>query len=179
LGNIHETIVESNLNDEDVICILDGDDYLIGNNVFGILNNLYQDEILLVYGQYLLPNGEKGHCRAYNDIEDFQRNMRRQWAASHLKSFKYKLYKEVSKQDQNLDYFRDSNKDFYRMAGDLALMTSMMGIAGLHRIRFNPIPIYQYRFHENNDHSTDMSYQKKMAVEIILKPFPFKYAELS
>jgi hypothetical protein len=41
------------------------------------------------------------------------------------------------------------------------------------------VVIVPYRFHENNDHSTDMSYQKKMAVEIILKPFPFKYKELS
>ena len=179
LGNIHETLMNSNLNDEDVICILDGDDHLIGNNVFGILNNLYQDEILLVYGQYLFPWGQAGHCKAYRDSEYFEKNMRTEWLASHMKTFRYKLYKEVVRQDENLDFFRDTNGNFYTMTGDIALMTPMLAIAGFDRIRFNPTPIYQYRFHENNDHSINPSYQKQMSEEIRNKPFPFKYAEIA
>ena len=70
LPNIHYGIVESNLDDSDIICILDGDDFLIKDNVLDILNELYNDDnTLLTYGQYIWPNGHIGHCKSYTELE--------------------------------------------------------------------------------------------------------------
>ena len=45
-----------------------------------------------------------------------------------------------------------------------------MEIAGFGRIKFNPIPIYYYRLHEQNDHNVDGRLQKMVADEIFSKP---------
>ncbi len=168
LPNIHYGIIDSNLNDDDVICILDGDDFLITPKTIDILTNLYQDDTLLTYGQYIWPNGRIGHCKAYTKSEFSMLRKGGYWA-SHLRTFKYKLYKELLNQDPNLDCFKNNNGDFYTITYDVAIMTPLMEIAGFDRIKFNPDPVYYYRIHQQNDHFVDPTLQKLVADEIFAK----------
>jgi len=172
LPNIHNAIVESNLNDEDIICILDGDDFLIRNDSIDILNNLYNDNTLLTYGQYIWPNGSIGHCVPYTK-ENFKDVRNGNYVASHIRTFKYKLYKELVNQDPNLDCYKDRNDNYYTITYDIAIMTPLMEIAGFENIKFNPLPVYYYRIHPQNDHFMDPGLQKSVANEIFAKK-PFK-----
>lgn len=168
LPNIHYGIVDSNLNDEDIICILDGDDFLIRSDSVDIIQKLYNDNTLLTYGQYIWPNGQVGHCKPYTKEEFINLRKGGYWA-SHIRTFKYKLYKELLKQDSELLCFKDNNGVFYTITYDVAIMTPLMEIAGFDRIKFNPTPVYYYRIHQNNDHNIDPSLQKDVANEIFNK----------
>lgn len=172
LPNIHYAITESNLNDDDVICILDGDDFLLRPDSIDIINSLYKEGALLTYGQYMWPNGSIGHCQPYN-THTFSKLRTGGYLASHLRTFKYKLYKEIINQDPNLNCYKDINGNFYKTCYDIAIMTPLMEMAGLDNIRFNSIPIYYYRLHPNNDHYLYGELQKKTEYEIFTKP-PFK-----
>ena len=168
LPNIHYGIVESNLNDEDIICIVDGDDFLFREDAIDVINKLYQDDTLLTYGQYIHSNGQIGHCMSLtNEMFSNLRNIG--FWTSHMRTYKYKLYKEILKQDPNLNCYRDSNGDFYKSSCDVATMIPLVEIAGFNRIKFNPEPIYYYRIHQNNDHHIDAKLQKEIADEIFRK----------
>lgn len=170
LMNIHETIKRANPNPNDVICVLDGDDYLCRPDAMKIVNSLYQDETLLTYGQYLFPWGEVGHSKPYKDEEDFLNNLRGGFLASHLRTYKYKLYEKFLELDPNLDNFKSENGEFFSMTYDVAMMTPLMEIAGFDRIKFNEVPIYQYRLHENSDQNISRELQLKFEKEIYRKP---------
>jgi glycosyltransferase involved in cell wall biosynthesis len=172
LPNIHNAIIESGLEEEDIICILDGDDYLIRNDAIDIIDNLYQDNTLLTYGQYVWLNGYSGHCQVYTE-DTFKILRKSGYLASHLRTFRYKLYKEIIVQDPNLDCYKDNNNNFYKSCYDVAIMTPLMEIAGLNNIKFNPIPVYYYRTHPQNDHIVDGQLQRKIADEVFSKT-PFK-----
>lgn len=172
LPNIHNGIINNNLNDEDIICILDGDDFLIRKDTIDILDKLYNDETLLTYGQYVWPNGNMGHCIPYNE-QSFKRLRTGGYWASHIRTFKYKLYKELLNQDPDLLCYKNIKGEFYTITYDIAIMTPLMEIAGLKRIKFNPEPVYYYRIHPQNDHFVDAALQKKVADEIFNKS-PFK-----
>ena len=168
LPNIHNAIIESNLNDEDIICILDGDDFLIRRDAVNIIDNLYNDNTLLTYGQYAHSNGIIGHCRSLT--EDMFKDIRNiGFWTSHMRTYKYKLYKEIINQDPSLDCFKDKDGNFYKSSCDVATMLPLLEMAGFNRIKFNPEPIYYYRIHENNDHNIDSELQKDVASQIFKK----------
>jgi glycosyltransferase involved in cell wall biosynthesis len=168
LPNIHFGIMESGLSEEDVICILDGDDFLIRKDAIDIINSLYQDDTLLTYGQYVWSNGQIGHCKPYT-FQEFKNLRSGGYWASHMRTFKYKLYLEILNQDPDLNCFRDENGEFFTMSCDVATMTPLMEIAGLEQIKFNPVPIYFYRIHIQNDHNMNASLQKKIEQQIFNK----------
>lgn len=168
LPNIHNAIMESNLNNEDIICILDGDDFLLRRDSIDIINKLYNDNTLLTYGQYAHSNGIVGHCRSLT--EEMFKNIRNiGFWTSHMRTYKYKLYKEIINQDPNLNCFKGKDGNFYKSSCDVATMLPLLEMAGFNRIKFNPEPIYYYRIHENNDHNIDSELQKSVADEIFKK----------
>ena len=169
LPNIHFGIIESNLEEEDVVCLLDGDVFLIRKDALDIINNLYQDETLLTYGQYVWPNGQPGHCIAYTK-DSFEKLRTGGYWASHMRTFKYKLYKELMNQDPELSCYKDKDGNFYTITYDVAIMTPLMEIAGFERVKFNTEPVYYYRIHQQNDHFVDPTLQKSVAGEIFAKP---------
>jgi glycosyltransferase involved in cell wall biosynthesis len=175
LPNIHFGIIDAKPNDQDIICILDGDDFLIRPDALDIIDNLYNDNTLLTYGQYIWPNGQVGHCRSYSK-EEFDVIRKGSYWASHMRTFKYKLYKELMSQDPNLNCYKRSNGEFYTVTYDVAIMTPLMEIAGFENTKFNPVPIYLYRIHEQNDHFVNAQEQKIFEKEIFeKKPFTRKF----
>ena len=170
LPNIHNAIINNKLEEEDIICILDGDDYLLRQDSLEILNKFYNDnnQILLSYGQYVTTNGHLGHCAPYT-IESFKSLRKGGYWASHLRTFKYKLYLELLKQDPNVKCYKDKDDKYYTICYDIAIMTPLMEIAGFDKVGFNPIPIYVYRLHPQNDHVVNGRLQKQIEIEIFAK----------
>lgn len=125
---------------EEIIVIVDGDDWLAHNQVLTYLNQIYQDtNIWLTYGQFQwFPANIKGFSHQLpnwifeqNAIRDYQ------WTTTHLRTFYAGLYQLIDKKDL---LYEDN---FARMAWDLAIMFPMIEMASTH-VRFIDDILYIY-----------------------------------
>ena len=144
LRNIVETIDEIEPEDEDVIILLDGDDWLPNSDVLNYLASVYDREekdVLLTYGSYTeFPTGRNGIEPSEYPEHIVKNNQFRkdQWRASHLRTFKYKLWKQIDKKD-----LLDKDGFYYKVAYDQAVMLPMLEMAG-ERIKYidNSLCVY-------------------------------------
>jgi len=154
---------------EDVIVILDGDDWLFDENALLNLNEQYKDpKCLMTYGSYAeFPSENRGvFCKQIPD-EIINNNSYReyQFMASHLKSFKFKLWQKIKMSDL-LDY--EDNP--YPMAGDIAYTFPLLEMAG-NRAKFIENILYVYNsYNPLNEHKTDHELQLSIEREIRNKP---------
>jgi len=161
-------------NDEDIIVLLDGDDLLAAHDILEYLNEVYQNQnIWLTYGQYIHMSDNKTRgmnkpltmsTREYRDGKEY-------WCTSHLRTFKYKVWKQLKDAD-----LRMSNGKYYPMAWDLAIMYPLVEMCGNRRIQF--INKIMYIYNDTNpisDGKKNPIYQISLAREIKNKP---KYPEL-
>jgi len=166
LCNIYTILSNIQCSDEAIIMILDGDDYLAHNNVLRNLNYNYQRyKCLISYGQYFTTEKQYGHCLPYNE-DEFKRLRKIDWRASHLKSFKYKLFKEFNLQDPDALAFKDDNGLFFEMTYDIALMIPLLEIAGFSKCYYNRDINYIYRIHDQNDAMKNRDLQIQIENEI-------------
>lgn len=173
LKNIQELLTAEHLDDDDIILFVDGDDYLHHPRVFERINAIYNEtKCLLTYGQYCTESGQEGHCSAYVK-EEFERLRAFDWKASHLKTFRFSLYRSFLEQDPCLKAYKDENDLFYTMTYDVALMYPLMEIAGYENIYFNKEVLYVYRIHSFNDMSINREQQITFEKHIRSKR-PFK-----
>ena len=117
------------LQDEDIIAILDGDDFLFSSKSLSLLNEKYQDkDCWMTYGSYInLSDKKKGKFSKQVPEHIVEANMYRnyQWCTSHMRTYKSFLLRNVNTND-----LLDENGDFYRAAGDLALMFPLLEMSG-------------------------------------------------
>ena len=164
LYNIMLGIYNSACNDDDVIIILDGDDWFYDEKVLNKLNyNYSNNDIYLTYGQYICyPNNEMGHCREMSkNIIENKLYRKTDWMLSHLKTFKFKLFKNIKAED-----FLDTNGEFMKMTYDLAIMFPIAEMAG-NKIKFINDILYVYNS-ENpiNDNKVNVNMQARLALMI-------------
>ena len=166
LRNIYEGIQFLNPEPDDIIITIDGDDWLASPDSLEIVNRYYlqSPETLITYGTYIeIPSGIRPfNVTAYSKEVIESRTFRQDiWRASHLRTFKYKLWKSI-----NIEDLKDSSGNFYRMAWDLAFMFPMLEMAG-NRIKFIQEILYCYNVsNPMNDHKVDHSLQLKLEREI-------------
>jgi hypothetical protein len=173
---IHEGIMGNGLSPDDIVCLLDGDDRLVGSGALGTISDLYERTGCLVsYGQYEDDSGQVGHCRAYRRWE-FDSLRSRGFVASHLKTFRFSVYLEAMRQDPECDRYRNADGSFFEMSTDVAMMTPLLEIAGFERLAFNPVVVYRYNQHEANEHRLNHSLQQKCKRDALAKR-PFSRVE--
>lgn len=177
LLNVHEAIMSNGLSSDDVVCLLDGDDYLVGAGALGIVSGLYERTgCLLSYGQYELDSGAVGHCMAYRP-DDFDDLRSRGFVASHLKTFRYSVYLEAMRQDPSCGRYVYKEGEFFDMAWDIALITPLLEVAGFDRVAFNPEVIYHYTQHPGNEHQVNAARQQDCA-RVALAKVPLSRVDL-
>lgn len=125
--------------DNEIILLLDGDDWFRHNRVLQVVNEAYQDDVWLTYGQFQdHPNGQLGCCAPLpHDVIANNSVRKYTWVTSHLRTFYAKLFKLIKQDDLIMD------GEFARVAWDLALMLPMLEMAGEH-IRFIDEVLYVY-----------------------------------
>jgi len=138
--SINRGITELRLKDQNVIVQIDGDDWLKHNKVLERVKREYDNGAWLTYGQFeYYPSGKLGPCGVYPPQilknRDFRKYM---WIGSHLKTFKYFLFKKIERKD-----FLDDKERWLTSAADMAFMFPMLEMAGLW-IRFIPDVLYVY-----------------------------------
>lgn len=141
MSNIYHTI-HNHIQDDEIVCLLDGDDFLANNNVLSFLNKVYlakKNKCWMTYGQYRgYPNGNVGQCKNYSRRKSFREQP---FLCSHLRTFYAWLFKKIEKED--LEY----KGEFLNVAWDVAMMLPMLEMASNHYVC---IPKILYLYNENN-----------------------------
>ena len=128
---------------EDIIVEIDGDDWLLHPFVLQYLNEIYQDEnIWMTYGQYVhYPSGEVGghyslHLQDNVDmLNSYRANV---FPYSHLKTYKAFLLDNITDED-----LTDVNTGaYFNAAADFALCMPLVEMAGKSRIFRVEEPLY-------------------------------------
>jgi glycosyltransferase involved in cell wall biosynthesis len=167
LKNIVEGIGFAKPDDDDIVITVDGDDWLYDDEVFQKVNQTYINTgCLITYGNYeRYPDGKLGHCSKYSahivNTNAFRQDM---WRASHLRTFKYKLWKNIKEED-----FLDNEGNYLDVTWDLAFMFPMLEMAGEKSQYIDDI-LYVYNCaNPLNDHKIDNAYQMSLEREIRTK----------
>jgi len=161
LFNIFSGIKHICADDEDIICLIDGDDFLASNDVLEYLNTeVYRDEkILLSYGNYkTISNNQVGCCHPIQSTEHIREQP---WCTSHLKTCKFELWKHLDEQD-----FKDDLGNFVNSsAWDNLIQFPLLEMATVDRIRCVNKILYCYNdLNPINEGKKDLKLQEEMAI---------------
>lgn len=101
LKNIYDGINTSEPKNEDVIVTLDGDDWFASKDALKILNREYiKEDCWLTYGSYIeYPTKNRGKFAKKIPQQVIHSGTFRQheWCSSHLRTFKYHLWRKIKK----------------------------------------------------------------------------------
>jgi hypothetical protein len=164
LGNIVLKLNEVS-HDEDVNIILDGDDWLPSKNILSFINKTYSEtDCYMTYGSYVYyPTGRKGiePSRYPDEIVSHNRFREDKWRASHLRTFKGKLFKKIKDSD-----LRNKNGEYYKTAYDQALMLPLLELSGDRHVFLEKIMHVYNRSNPLNVDKTKQKLQYQTALEI-------------
>ena len=162
-------IESSPLSSEDVIIVLDGDDWLARKDVLKILDKTYKNTgCLMTYGSYVeWPLKERGKFskKAPENVVKYKLFRRSQWMTSHLRTFKYKLWKEIKKED-----ILDKGGKIYSMCGDLPVIFPMLEMAEERACFIEEILHVYNRSNPLNEDKVNHSLQLSIEREVRGKP---------
>jgi len=159
LESIVETLKNEDFKHDDIICLLDGDDLLSNPFVLNVLNDTYcSNHVDLTYGSYCQLGSNICIGSEYS-VEEMNNIRNSPWRGTHLKTFKYSLFKKYLELDPTLSYMKTEEGDFIKMPYDLAIMLPLFEIAGYGKCSFIDLPLYYYRIHEDNDHNHNRFFQ--------------------
>lgn len=144
---------------DEIVIILDGDDWLAHENVLNILDKIYQNPaVWITYGQFQeYPSGDKGGARQlpYNVIAQ---NLYREyaWVTTHLKSFYASLFHQIKKDDLLYE------GNFFPMAPDLAIMFPILELGGRHSKFIRDVLYIYNRATPINENKVNIKLQQQM-----------------
>jgi len=139
-ANIWKGIKFANPKPEDIIAIVDADD-TIRSKSLGLINDKYlnNSSLLLTHGSFYRMDKKRSTktSRAYSPNKPVRKQS---WRASHLKTFKFKLFQHFQK-----EWLKDANGNWLQAASDVALMMPLIELAGFDRIKFIKQITYEWR----------------------------------
>lgn len=136
---VYGTSILCKENDKNSIIItVDGDDKLADTTVLEYLNEVYQNpEIWITYGNYKTTSGDPSQNGELNDTRNYRIN--KIWKTSHLRTYRSKLWGKIKDKS-----FRDENGEYFKVAGDIAIMFPLLEMAGMKRIKYIQKCLYIY-----------------------------------
>jgi glycosyltransferase involved in cell wall biosynthesis len=141
LFNLYRVLYECN--DDEIVLMVDGDDWLVDTNVLSFFNNLYSnDNIWFTYGQYRnVPasqaiqwgHKEMGYCRPVpKHIQQQQAYRYYSFIYMHPRTFRAWLFKLVKLEDLIADKIEGFEGNFYPASNDVAMYFPMVEMAHRH-----------------------------------------------
>jgi len=161
LENIVSGIKTICKDDDDIIITVDGDDWLKGTDVLTYLNEVYnKDKVWMTYGSFESESGlHNNFCKQIKSVDTYRNQS---WCTSHLRTFKYWLWKKVREDD-----LKNKVGQYYSMAWDMAIMYPLIEMSGLEKIKYIEKILYIYNdSHPMNDFRKNPMAQLAMATEI-------------
>ena len=142
LHNIVDAISSANQNPEDVIILLDADDWFSSDFCLNHLNMLYSDDdCWMTYGSYVMfPHAIKGPEPSEYPKHIIDNNLYRSdvWRASHLRTFRFHLWGKLDTED-----LKDQDGNYYKMAYDQAIMLPLIEMSS-ERCKYVPEIMHVY-----------------------------------
>ena len=152
LKNIYDTIKDEEFDDENIVVLLDGDDWFASPSVLSKVNQTYNDKKCWVtYGSYVeFPSMKKGAFSQKIPQRTIKNKSYRSepWRSSHLRTFKVKLWRKIEDQD----FLCSKTGKFVKAAWDLAFMFPMLEMSGS---RAEYIPDIMYFYNRENPLNED------------------------
>jgi glycosyltransferase involved in cell wall biosynthesis len=150
-GNFDNVIrYNKNINDDEVLVEVDGDDWLPDSNVLTRINEVYSNpNVWIANGSFKYSNGTPGFAKPQTNFE----NLRSQFfTASHIRTWKAFLWRKIKEED-----LKDENGNYWQWSGDLCFMFPMLEMSGEEHYRFMNEINYVYNA-ENpiNEHKVNM-----------------------
>ena len=128
IRNIIDCIDILDLDDDAVILQIDGDDFLYDeNSIHKVVDSYIDTGCWVTYGSYInKSSGLKGACSSElpKEIIENQEIRKYPWVTSHLKTFKYGIFKKILIQD-----LKDEHGEWLKTTWDLAIMYPLIEMA--------------------------------------------------
>ena len=119
----------SDVNDEDIVIEVDGDDWLAHGKVFEqVLTTYSSGDIWIANGSFKYSDGRMGFAQPVTDLSNLRHGP---YTASHLRTWKVFLWRAIKPED-----LRDSEGKWWSSACDLIFMYDMFELAGLNHYAF-------------------------------------------
>lgn len=158
------------LQDDDIVMILDGDDWLVNEpDIFQYYNNLYHNDTEFSYGScWSLVDNIPLISQPYPEEVKQQKNYRNyhfNWIMpyTHLRTFRKKLINNVSD-----DMFKDDAGDWFKAGGDGSVFYSVLEQADPNKVKVVSRIVYNYNdTNPLNDYKVNGEEQTKTARKII------------
>jgi len=148
--NMHVTI--NNIDDDEgVVVIVDGDDWLHSNKVLEIIANEYESNPKL---EYVYSNWMYSHDKQFGISKPIPNSnwdpYVNAWITSHMTTFKVKSYKRIPESN-----FKDENGNFFKTAGDLACNLPILKSLKLRdndysAVKYLDLPLYVYQYADSD-----------------------------
>lgn len=166
-GEVRNTLKAiENIDDKDVVCRLDGGDWLTENDLLYALENAYSDERVSVAWTAHRWGYTSHNISGPMNLKKDQTVYQHQWVSSHLKTFKCGQLKRVPERN-----FRDEDGNFIMIACDQAVFLPMMHLSLLEGkiVTFVPVIGYHYNIDVNKPglFTSDRSLKQKQSAEMI------------
>ena len=141
LKNIYNALESDDIAGEDIVVLLDGDDWLSSRSTLSALNSVYNEDYLVTYGSYIMyPFGVIGPEPSEYPENIIKNNLYREdkWRASHLRTFKHHLWSRIEIED-----LKDEEGRFYDVTYDQAIMLPLLEMAG-NRVKYIDSVLHVY-----------------------------------
>lgn len=168
-GEVRNTLksIES-IEDDEVVCRLDGGDWLLENDLLWILNQMYQDKACAVAWTAHRWGYTTQNISGPMNLKPGQTVYQHPWVSSHLKTFRCSQLKKVPKKN-----FLTDDGEYIMIACDQAIFLPMMHMSHLEgkKLNFAPIVAYHYNIDLGNKNlfTSQRAVNQKHSAEMIRK----------
>lgn len=166
-GEVRNTLksIES-IDDNEVVCRLDGGDWLLENDLLWILNNVYSNPNTAVVWTAHRWSYTSQNISGPLNLTKNQTVYQHPWVSSHLKTFRCQQLKKVPKSN-----FMTAEGEYIMIACDQAIFLPMMHLSLLEGKDLNFLPVIGYHYNidlqNKNLFTCDRAIKQKMSAEMI------------
>jgi len=166
-GEVRNTLVSlESIEDDEVVCRLDGGDWLLENDLLWVLNETYKDPSQAVAWTAHRWSYTPRNISAALNLQPGQTVYQHPWVSSHLKTFRAGQLRKVPK----VNFFTDSG-EYIMIACDQAIFLPMMHLSHLEGKKLNFVPVVGYHYNidlgNKNLFTSNRAISQKMSAEMI------------
>jgi glycosyltransferase involved in cell wall biosynthesis len=166
-GEVRNTLNSiQNIDDDEIVCRLDGGDWLVENDLLWMLNQVYQNQNCAVAWTAHRWGYTTRNISGPMNLGKNQTVYQHPWVSSHLKTFRCEQLRKVPHAN-----FMTDDGQYIMIACDQAIFLPMMHISALEGKEMNFLPIVGYHYNidlgNKNLFTSDRAINQKHSAEMI------------
>lgn len=166
-GEVRNTLTSlESIEDDEIVCRLDGGDWLLENDLLWIINESYKDSKQTVAWTAHRWSYTTRNISGPLNLQAGQTVYQHPWVSSHLKTFRAGQLRKVPM----ANFFTDSG-EYIMIACDQAIFLPMMHLSHLEGKKLNFVPVVGYHYNidlgNKNLFTSNRAINQKMSAEMI------------